>query len=661
VRVTIEDGKAVHARGDANHPLSRGYICPKGNGMPWSHYRTDRLNHAYVRGAESSIEHCISDMVEGVHRVVTRHGALAVGSYTGTGGGAGDMVTPTALFRLMNGLGSPQVYSGATVDNAPTWRASEIVTGYAAEVMLRWLPEDEKSKLVILVGCNPRVSHGYFTILTDPGRRIRRFQQRGGRVWVIDPRASETARRATGHIAPKPGTDAFILAWLLKEMLAAPPNPQLLAETVASADLDALRQVLQPLTRDIVVRETDMDGAELDALLAEVRAAGKIAVITGSGINFAAHALTSELLRWALLAVTGSLDMPGGMRFDAGYMSKYEDRAEWKPAPVEGLLAPGAASRPELYSICGQRPAAAIVDEIEAGTIKALLVSGGSPLTSFPETDRVRAALKSLDVLAVFDVVHTPLTEIATHVFPALGQLERAGLVAWNGRAAFTPAVLPPAPGRGFPWRAFGRIAKKFGLDVLDGHDPDTAEELDVLQSVVANARFDLPTLRAAGPAGVAMPMPTGWIYHALPERRWRIASPTLLNRVRGLLVAGAGPSNGLMLVNRRQVSHNGSTHCVDDYDRPLLLMSPADASARNIDDGDRVRIANSIGSALAVVKVTPEIRNGVVSLPHGWFDTNVAALISGTDGVDPLTSQPQMSGIAVTVVRANLPVANVA
>ena len=187
--------------------------------------------------------------------------------------------------------------------------------------------------------------------------------------------------------------------------------------------------------------------------------------------------------------------------------------------------------------------------------------------------------------------------------------------------------------------------------------NPNSAEELDVLEGIAATTRFGLSALRAAGPSGLLMPMPSGWVYRALPDGRWRIVPPTLLARLRSLLDEDAGMSDGLILVNRRQVEHNRWSHYVNDrrrHDKPLLLISPDDARARNIDSGDQVRVAGATGSLTAVAKVTSHIRGGVVSLPHGFFETNVAILISGRDGVDPLTGQPQMSGIPVTVARSN-------
>jgi anaerobic selenocysteine-containing dehydrogenase len=111
-------------------------------------------------------------------------------------------------------------------------------------------------------------------------------------------------------------------------------------------------------------------------------------------------------------------------------------------------------------------------------------------------------------------------------------------------------------------------------------------------------------------------------------------------------------------LVSRRQVTANNATRYVPDEraaDRPVVLVHADDASERGIEDGDRVEVASGTGHLTATARVGHGVRRGVVSLPHGWHGTNVCHLTdAGT--VDPLTTQPQMSGLAVTVQRAGPP-----
>ena len=91
-------------------------------------------------------------------------------------------------------------------------------------------------------------------------------------------------------------------------------------------------------------------------------------------------------------------------------------------------------------------------------------------MTAFPDTARTRAALASLETLAVVDVLPTETTELATHLLPAVGALERADLpLLLDGyqlavATQFTPAMVPPGAERWPVWRMFGALAERLGL-----------------------------------------------------------------------------------------------------------------------------------------------------------------------------------------------------
>jgi anaerobic selenocysteine-containing dehydrogenase len=147
----------------------------------------------------------------------------------------------------------------------------------------------------------------------------------------------------------------------------------------------------------------------------------------------------------------------------------------------------------------------------------------------------------------------------------------------------------------------------------------------------------------------------TDWVARAaLAEGRWRIASPTLMSRLKALIDAFRRDQGDLMLVSRRQTQHTSSTQHIRSerrYDRPTLLISPDDAAALGIEDGSDVEVTSAAGSVQAAAEISTDIRHGVVSLPHGWIAANVARLVSGRKGaIDPMTGQPQMSGIPVAV-----------
>lgn len=244
-----------------------------------------------------------------------------------------------------------------------------------------WDPD--RSTLLVLFATNPVVSHGYGTTLADPVTKLRRFRAGGARVWVLDPRRTETAALADEHVALRAGTDHLVLAWLVRELLADGADGAELEQACRPEEIESVRGAVAPFDRARVGAATGASTKQLDALLAAVRAApGQVAVMVGTGVMMSAHGLLTEWLRWVLLIITGSLDRGGAMRFNDGLLFPLEGRlrAPGEPAPPP----PGPPSRPELSGWAGQYPCVAMADEIEAGNLRALVVVGGSPLTAFP-------------------------------------------------------------------------------------------------------------------------------------------------------------------------------------------------------------------------------------------------------------------------------------
>jgi len=377
---------------------------------------------------------------------------------------------------------------------------------------------------------------------------------------------------------------------------------------------------------------------------------------------------------WVLLIVTGSLDRPGGMRFTSPLIAPLDKRDTWSPAPPEGASEPGPPSRPELRRWLGEYPVAAMADEIEAGRLRALVVAGANPLTALPDPKRTLQAFRSLDALAVLDVMHNEVTRVATHVLPVAHQLERADITL-RERGCYTEAVMPLAAERRPAWWVHAQLGNRLGIDVLNGLDPDLADDDSVLRLLIDNfngvsnvmkvdskgkgeSRTDelFHQLVAAGPHGELAKPQIGWVHEkALPHGRWRLAPSVMIERLPSLLDSSLDNS-GLRLVNRRLARRvNSASYARTDLaerEPPDIVIHPSDAADLGIEDGASIRVRSEVGSIEGRANLDDKIRRGAVSLTHGWISTNVNELISA-NGVDPLTGQPQMSGILVTVELA--------
>jgi anaerobic selenocysteine-containing dehydrogenase len=118
-------------------------------------------------------------------------------------------------------IGTPAKFSPLTIDGTAKVLTAELMGGSSA---LTGRPDFHNATFVMLIGSNPVVSHGHTIGFPNPTGAIRGLAARA-QVWVVDPRRTETARLATRHLAPRPGTDYAVLAYLVREVLRYGADP----------------------------------------------------------------------------------------------------------------------------------------------------------------------------------------------------------------------------------------------------------------------------------------------------------------------------------------------------------------------------------------------------------------------------------------------------
>src|SRR5579864_1848083 len=218
VLVDVTGDDVVRVRGDPDHPLSRGYTCPKGRGLPQMHHHPDRIERPQVRVdghlQPTTWDDCLDDLAGRLRAVIDADGPSAVAVFFGSGVGmdAAGYRTAEALYRA---IGTRARMSPLTIDGTAKALVSHLMGGFPG---LNARPDYDRATLVVLVGVNPVVSHGHTVALPDPVSALRALAARA-EVCVIDPRSTETARLATHALAPRPGTDYAVLAYLVREVL----------------------------------------------------------------------------------------------------------------------------------------------------------------------------------------------------------------------------------------------------------------------------------------------------------------------------------------------------------------------------------------------------------------------------------------------------------
>ncbi|MGE0796521.1 MAG: molybdopterin-dependent oxidoreductase, partial [Acidimicrobiia bacterium] len=577
---TVEGDRIVTIRGDADDPISRGYVCPKGRALGTIHHER-RITGALVgRGLARravSIDEGLDDAARALREVLDRHGPEAVAVFSGTGA-FNDPMGTWAVGRLKALLGVTQSYGTSSVDGI-----SKTLVGYLMAGTASLIPHpDPDLRLMLLMGSNPVVSHGQSTPFSNPIERIRAVRARG-QLWVVDPRRTETAALADRHLAARPGTDHAVLAFLVRDALTD-ADRALIAERADG--VDELADLVEPYTAEHVAGLTGLEVADLEGLAGARRAAGRLAVVTGTGTTMSRAAPLTEWMAWALMIVTDSFDRPGGMWFNPGYHLRLDRR---RPLRAQELK-PGAPSRPDIPALLGEWPSALIPAEIESGRLRALVVIGGNPGIALPDAVRLRAAFEQLDVLVVVDLAETVTTEAATHVFAGADQLERpdipsSDLFGSSLSSRWTDAVVAPHPERPEMWRLFARLAGRLGHDILEeGEDPDTVATEDLIARV--RPAVDIGALRDAGGVLVDAPALHGWVQEHLPWGRWRLAPEQLVGQL-----ATFRPPPALQLAPMRQGRRINGLECRPG-DRPEAVLHPADAARAGVADGEPVEVA---------------------------------------------------------------------
>jgi anaerobic selenocysteine-containing dehydrogenase len=649
ILVDVSGDEVVRVRGDPDHPFSHGYTCPKGRSLPQLHHHPDRLERPLMRTGDrlqpTTWDACLDDLGTRLRAIIERDGPEAIGVFFGSGVGmdAAGYRMSEALYRA---IGTPARFSPLTIDGTAKVLVSDQVGGSPG---LNPHLDYDGTKLVVYIGVNPVVSHGHTSAMPDPVTALRTLRTHAD-VWVVDPRRTETARLAAHHLAPRPGTDYAVLGFLVRELLRDGADREVLDHHAVGSE--PLAAAVEPFTLEHAAQVADVDEDELSELLDAVRRAGRLGVVTGTGVTMSAEANVTQWLSWVLMIVTGSMNRPGGMWFHPGFGSQLETFELPISPPDGGLFGPGPRTRPGSRSFLGEWPCAALVDEIRAGHIRAVLNLGGHLVTAFPDANALIPALRSLDVLATIEIIGNDTTALSTHVLPTKDQVERADVTLWDFlmprvAAQHTPPIVEPVGDRRSTWWVLAELGRRLGFD-LAPTSGELATDDSRLATITGGARCTFDQLVASGWVETDYELPARWVDEHLDRLGgWRLAPQLLVEQ----LAALATPAS-LVLVPRRQARHLNSQL---DFlgDELEVIVHPDDAAAAGVVDGEAVAVASGGGVVVGVAKSDPSMRRGAVSVPHGHQDANVN-LLTDKDDIDRVTGMAHYSGIPVTIRPAS-------
>ncbi|MGQ0845752.1 MAG: molybdopterin-dependent oxidoreductase [Sporichthyaceae bacterium] len=714
--LTMAGGRAVEVRGAADDLFSRGYLCPKGANLGALDADPDRLTAPLIRvggrHVEAGWDEAFAAVREGLDGVRAAHGTGAFALYRGN---------PTAhtlagvpyLRPLAAAMATPHQYSASTADQMPAHIAAGLVFGSPVAI---GVPDLDRTDFLLMVGANPLASNGSLCTAPDFGGRLRALQARGGKLVVVDPRRTATARMADTHLAIRPGTDSQLLLGIAR-VLCGEGLVDLGAHGDRVHGLVELAELAGPFTPDAVAAACGLAADAVVSLARELAAAPSAAVYGRMGVTTAEHGTVASWLLIALNVLTGNLDRPGGLMFPRNptrptYLAEKPFRSGRWHSRVRGL--------PEVL---GELPVATLAEEIATpgeGAIRALITVAGNPVLSAPNGDSLDAALPLLDFMVAVDPYLNETTRHADVILPPPRVLA-SGHYDWllNAMAVravvrYSPPVLPVERGRPTEGQILARLAaiaggedtpealERIGAALVHGllakavaapaspvfgRDPaelaalvtgedDLERHLDVTVRLgpfgdgfgTDPDGITLAMLKAH-PEGVdrgpMQPRLAEAIAHA--DGRVALCPPAVRSQVEALAAALARPWPEFVLIGRRSLRSNNSwmhnlPNLVGGPPRCTLLVNVDDADRLGFAGGQRIRLTSAVGSVVVPVETTDDIRPGVVSLPHGFGHDRpgsrleVAARVAGVSA-NTLTDAAVLDVLSGNAVFNGVPV----
>lgn len=592
----VEQGRVVSVRGAKDHPFTRGVLCAKVNDYPTRTYAPDRLLHPLRRvgpkGAGQferiSWDAALDLIAQRFTTIAATHGpeALLPHRYLGSMG----MVQCRSLMRLFHALGASRVSGGIC--------AVSYVASAAEGLPLGFDPEDiADSRLILLWGVNILTTcHHHWHFIQEARRR------HNARVICLDPIRTRTARQCDEHIALRPGTDAVFAAGMAHVMLEEGLADLDYARAVC-ADLDALMQDVAPWTPARVAEVCGIAPETVVRLAREFAAARPAVIRAGVGPQQSVQGEAFVRAVHALAVLGGHWQRRGG-----GVLAiARPDLNQLRPERAD-LIPAGQSPRVLDMARLGET----LTDPALDPPIHGLMVWGTNPAVVQPDAGRVREGLAREDLFTV--VVEHFLTETARFadvVLPSTTQLEHFDVLgAWGHHyiSVNLPAIAPLGEAKSHGEIVRG-LAPRLGLD-----HPALRESDEEMAASALPPGLDLAALKEAG-----------WIKTAKPPVTLVGAGLRLAPRD-GVVLPPAPPSPDMLrlMTPKAHFFLNSSFANQPRHrraeGRPTLDMTPADAAARGLRDGDAVKVRNVQGAIEVTLRITDAVVAGAVALPGKWW-----------------------------------------
>jgi anaerobic selenocysteine-containing dehydrogenase len=626
--VEVDGDRVLSVRGDPDHPWSRGSLCPKVTSYQATVHAPSRVLTPLLRdgpkgkGAfrRSSWGEAITTIAERWKEIIDRHGAEAIlpYSYAGTMG----LVQRNAGHAFFHALGASRLDRKiCSPAQEAGWKA---VMGDTIAVD----PEEAaESDLVVLWGIDAVATNIHFVA------RAKAARARGAKVLLVETYATSTARVADRVFLVRPGSDGALALGLMHVIEREGWVDRAFVAAHVQGFEELSREVLPEWTPTRTADATGLREEEVVELAAALGRARAPFLRVGSGLSRYGNGSMNVRAIVCIPALLGAWARRGGGLLCSTSSSQAFDmsavtREDLQPRPTR---------------LVNMNRLGHALTELDGPPVLSLYVYHSNPAAVAPDQNAVLRGLAREDL---FTVVHerfpTDTVRFADVVLPATTSLEHPDLYRSYGQYAIQRArpAIPPLGEAKSNWEVFRLLASAMGL--ADTHFRISADDmierllgapaplregidraaLDEGKAVLlqipagAKAQFRTPSgrIEILNPR-LAHPLPRALRTHV--ERDKQAASPCepgipgragALPRLRLMTAPSLYGLNSSFLQEREDLRRKAGSMA--------LRMSPADAAARGLGDGELVEAWNEQGEVIFTLQVTEAVPPGVVVAP---------------------------------------------
>lgn len=409
--------------GDEAHPISEGYLCQKATRLNYYQHQA-RLTSPLRKKPDGTFEEvswdtAIQEIADKLVHIRDTHGGKSI-AYAG-GGGQGNHLGGVYSSTLRTACETPYLYSALAQEKTGNFWVNGFLFGRQNTNYFEAVGEAE---YVMIIGANPVQSHG----IPKARPTINEVSRNPNKTLVvIDPRRSETAKKANIFMQVKPGKDAYLLAAILGYIIQNDlENKTFIAERTVGFDK------IKPHFEQIPVSEyTAISGVD-ESMIIEVAAgiakAKTFALRSDLGIEQSHNSTLNAYLARLLFLVTGHFGREGTNCLHTAFFPLIGHSKE----PENGGVTTQVTNMKGIAKLFPPNILPLEIDTDHPKRIRALFVDSANPATNYANATAQRNAMKKLELMVVIDVAMTETAQLAHYVLPAQTQYEKMEATFFN-------------------------------------------------------------------------------------------------------------------------------------------------------------------------------------------------------------------------------------